>query len=80
MNRHRVLSELKDGEEFSLDGGKTWLICGMVMWGTVSVYVRGRVGWMNAGLVRKDAPRDSLVLVNGIVHPRGTRVVPGPTS
>lgn len=80
MNRHKILHELVDGEEFSLDGGQTWLICGMVMWGTVSVYYRGRVGWMNAGLIRVAAKRDDLVLVNGTIHPRGTRVVPAPTS
>jgi hypothetical protein len=37
-----TVAELADGDQFSLDGGTTWYVCAVVLFGTVSVYTGHR--------------------------------------
>ena len=58
----KMVADLADGEEFSLDGGQTWHTCAVVLFGTVSVYIDDRRD-DEAPLVRINAERDQSVMV-----------------
>jgi hypothetical protein len=56
------VEDLKDGDVFSLDGGKTWHICAVVLFGSVAVYCSRRRD-EHAPTVRVDADRDLPVII-----------------
>ncbi len=62
--RHRgsTVGELVDRDKFSVDGGKTWYVCAVVLFGTVSVYC-GRRRDQDADTIRLDADREAACLV-----------------
>jgi len=61
---HRVstVQELVDRNTFSVDGGQTWYVCAVVLFGSVAVYVGGRRD-DDAPTIRLDAERDAACLV-----------------
>jgi hypothetical protein len=59
-----TVGQLDDGDEFSLDGGETWHVCGVVLFGTVSVYTGEHTAEDGEPLlVRIDAGQDEPCLV-----------------
>lgn len=53
-----TVDQLRDGQEFSLDEGKTWHVCAVVMFGTVSVYTGENDTDGDPQCVRIEAERD----------------------
>lgn len=58
-----LVGQLDDGDEFTLDGGQTWHVCGVVLYGTVSVYTGEHDQDGEPLLVRIDADADQRCLV-----------------
>lgn len=56
------VSELRDGDEFSLDSGRTWFTCCIPLFGSVAVYVSDRRD-DEAPIIRIDAAEDDLAIV-----------------
>lgn len=57
-----IVGSLNDGDVFSIDNGKTWYVCGFVMFGTVSVWASERRD-DDAPLVSIYAAREDKALV-----------------
>lgn len=62
--RSKRVDHLVEDDEFSPDGGRTWYVCYLPMWGTVSVQQAG-----TRNVYRIDVPQGSRVLVR---RPRPT--------
>lgn len=60
--RTRRVEDLRDGDFFSLDNGRTWHTCAVVLFGSVAVYTGARRD-DDAPTVRVDADRDQLCTV-----------------
>lgn len=59
----KLVADLADGEEFSLDGGSTWHTCAVVLFGNIAVYTDDRRDPDVANTVRIDGERDQTALV-----------------
>jgi len=57
-----VVENLTDGDLFSVDGGFTWHVCALVLYGNVAVYVTPRRD-EDAPTLRVDADRDAPCLI-----------------
>lgn len=58
-----TVADLNDGDEFSVDAGQTWHVCGEVLFGTVSVYTGEHDPVGEPLLVRIEANQDLPCLV-----------------
>lgn len=61
-HREGVVKDLVDRDTFSVDGGKTWYVCCIVMFDTVSVYI-GPSRSASAKTIRVEADDDAPCLV-----------------
>ena len=58
----KTVNDLNDGDVFSLDGGMTWYVCAVVLFGNVAVYATTQRG-DESPTVRIDAEREAPVIV-----------------
>lgn len=54
--------DLRDGEEFSTNAGRTWHVCAVPLFGNVAVYTTGQRG-DDAPTIRIDVPTDGQVRI-----------------
>ncbi len=58
-----TVATLEDEDVFSVDGGRTWYVCCLVMFDTVAVYVTDDRDPDEAPTIRVDADEDAACLV-----------------
>jgi len=61
--RDATVDELADRDVFSVDGGTTWYVCAVVLFGSVAVYLGDRRD-DDAPTIRLDAERDAACLMS----------------
>lgn len=66
-----LVDRLDNGDEFSLDGGHTWHVCSVVLFGTVSVYTRVQ----DARPTRRDPARRISACRRAAVAPDDVRLI-----
>lgn len=67
--RETTVDQLDDGSVFSVDGGHTWHVCAVVLYGSIAVYVGDQRG-ADAPTIRIDVERSGRCLVRDQPHPQ----------